>query len=494
MTVREPMPRQEVPVLDANAEALGVQVRELMANAGQAVAQVVQDEVLEGPAVILCGKGNNGGDGYVAARHLAEHRPVTVVTVADPPDRALAREARQALPSSVDVHASPELDEASLEEVSTGAAVLVDALLGAGATGEPRDEVARLVEAQRETEAYRVSVDVPTGAGTRAAFVPDVTVALGRAKEVPRADQGRVLVRDIGIPAKAHTHTGPGEMQLFPLPQRTQHKGQGGFVLVVGGGPYAGAPALSAMAAMRAGADLSVVLTPESVADAVAGFSPNLVARPLEGENLDLDNPKNRTTLNKWLGMVDAVVVGPGLGKMDPVRESVPVVVNRVLDLGLPLVLDADALWAISEDPPSFEGEAVLTPHAGEFNVLTGRAVPGAEEVEGRVKLAREAARDLGATILLKGPTDVIATEQRAKRNETGTATMSTGGTGDVLAGLVAALQAKGADSYEAARVAAYLNGKAGEAATREQHLGMMATDLVDAIPDVLKTHLPDAV
>jgi len=489
-----PVPREEVAVLDANAEALGVEVRDLMARAGRAVADLVRQRAPSGPVTILCGKGNNGGDGLVAARHLAEDRAVSLVLAAEPA-RPLAVEAFEALPEAVTVHRAPELGDDELADRLAEASVLVDALLGAGATGEPRGECGRLVEAQQGPDVFRVSVDVPTGAGTPSAFVPDVTVALEVAKDAGRqADQGEIVTKSIGIPERAFTHTGPGELQLYPAPQATQHKGQGGFVLVVGGGPYAGAPALSAMAAMRAGADLAFVLTPESVAEAVSGFTPNLVARPLEGENLDLHNPKNRTTLNKWLGMVDAVVVGPGLGKMDPVRESVPIVVNRVLDLGLPLTLDADALWAISEDPPSFGGEAVLTPHAGEFNVLTGRAAPDAEQVEARVKVAQNAARDLDATILLKGPTDVVANKQRAKRNPSGSPTMSTGGTGDVLTGIVAALQAKGLSSYDAARIGAYVNGKAGEAATREEHLGTMATDVVDAIPPVLKAHLPDAV
>lgn len=280
-------------------------------------------------------------------------------------------------------------------------------------------------------------------------------------------------------------------MALYPVPASDQHKGQGGFVLVIGGGPYAGAPALSAMAAMRAGADLAVALVPEVAWGSVSGFSPNLVARPLRGENLDFQDPKNRVALNKWLGMVDSVVIGPGLGKMDPVRESVPLVLERVLELALPFTADADALWALGESRVDVSGgRGVLTPHAGEFKVLTGQAAPGSEDVEGRAKVVQGAARELGATVLLKGPVDIVASASRVKRNASGTPAMSHGGTGDVLAGVVGALQAKGLDPFDAARVGAFVTGKAGEFATLEASYGLLATDVVDQIPRVLRAYV----
>jgi NAD(P)H-hydrate epimerase len=493
--MREPILPSEVSVLDRNAQALGVAVRDLMQNAGQAVADVVRETASDGPVLVLCGKGNNGGDGLVAARELVSERDVRVLLAADEVTTDLAREARTDLPDAVHLERSADLDDEAIRERAGEASVLVDALLGAGARGEPRGEIGRIVDLVDQAEAFRVSVDVPTGAGTGRAFVPDATVALGAPKELdPDAEQGDLVVRDIGIPERAFTHTGPGEFALYPRLEATQHKGQGGFVLVLGGGPYTGAPALSAMAAMRTGADLAVVLTPESAADEVAAFSPNLVVRPLEGENLDLENPKNRVTLNKWLGMVDSVVVGPGLGKMEPVGDSVPIAVERLLELGLPFTVDADALWAMADNPPDLDDRAVLTPHAHEFNLMTGRAVPDPEDVEGRVKTARAAAEQLDASILLKGPTDVIASSRRAKRNAAGTPSMSHGGTGDVLTGIVAALQAKQLAAFDAARLGAFVSGKAGEQATREHSYGMLATDVVDAIPSVLKAHLPDAV
>ncbi|MDX1612630.1 MAG: NAD(P)H-hydrate dehydratase, partial [Candidatus Thermoplasmatota archaeon] len=339
--------------------------------------------------------------------------------------------------------------------------------------------------------AFRVAVDLPTGLGTTMAFQPDLTVALHAPKAgVPTEDLGDQVVVDIGIPEKAWTYTGPGEFCLYPRPDADQHKGQGGFVLVVGGGPYSGAPALAALAAMRTGADLSFVLTPENVWPSVASFTPNIVAHPLEGENLDLENPKNRVDLNKWLGMVDAMVIGPGLGKMGGVKEGVPIAVERALELEIPFVADADALWALAENEIDLHDRAVITPHAKEFEVLTGKAVPEAGDVEGRVTVAQEAAASMRATVLLKGPTDIVAEARKAKRNATGTSSMSHGGTGDVLTGIVAGLLAKGLSPFDAARLGAFISGKAGEVATREKSYGMLATDVVEAIPEVLRAYL----
>ncbi len=486
---RETIPLTEVAVLDANAAALGVPTRDLMAQAGLRVAEVVAERGPEGPVVVLVGSGNNGGDGLVAARHLSEERAVTVLLAKGRPETQLAREAFEALPDTVEVHDSRDLDDDELHELIDPAACILDALLGAGISGKPRGEVGRLIQAQAGSQAFRVAVDLPTGVGTGLAFSPDVTISLHAPKAVD-GDLGEAIVVDIGIPEQATTHTGPGEVTLYPRPSRTQHKGQGGFVLIIGGGPYAGAPALAATAAMRTGADLSFVLTPENVWPAVASFSPNLVAHPLEGANLDLQNPKNRVDLNKWLGMVDAMVIGPGLGKMDPVKPSVPIAVERALDLGIPFVADADALWALADRELDLKHHAVLTPHAKEFEMLTGKSVPTSTDVEGRVKVAREAAASLNATVLLKGPTDVIAEAQRAKRNATGSPAMSHGGTGDVLTGIVAGLLGKGLSPFDAARLGAFISGKAGEAAERDKSHGLLATDVVEAIPQVLKTYL----
>ncbi len=297
------------------------------------------------------------------------------------------------------------------------------------------------------------------------------------------------MVEDIGIPARASTHTGPGEMTLYPRPRVEQHKGEGGIVLVIGGGPYTGAPAVSGLAALRSGADLAIVLTPRRAWPIVSGYSPNLVVRPLNRDDLDLDDPENRVTLNLWLKKAHSVVVGPGLGLAERAVASAPIVVERAVREGKPVIVDADAIAAIAEKPHLLKDRRVIvTPHKREFRTLTGRDAP--EDYEKRAEVVRLAAADLGCTILLKGPVDVVTDGQRVKLNATGHPAMSVGGTGDSLAGVVAALAAKGLAPFDAARVGAYLNGLAGERAVAEKSMGLVATDVVEALPSVLRDHL----
>jgi NAD(P)H-hydrate epimerase len=484
------IPLREVPVLDGNAEGLGVSTRTLMENAGTAVAEAVAERDPGGVAV-LAGPGNNGGDGLVAARTLADGTDVTVLTPARETGikTRLTREAFDDLPEAVDV----ELDRTALDaDDLAGFDVLVDALLGAGLEGDLRDPYRGYVEAANEAEGWTVSVDTPTGLGTDLQVEPDATVTFHDRKEgMTAGNSGEIRVADVGVPERAETHTGPGEFALYPEAPRDQHKGQGGFVLVIGGGPYHGAPALCGLAAMRSGADLSIVLTPERAASAVEATSPNLVVRHLKGDDLDFEEPQNRVTLNLWLKKADSVVVGPGLGRFNVTKQSIHHTVERARESGIPTVVDADALWAMGEHLEMLGERCVVTPHAAEYEELTGRQAPAGPD--SRADLARKFASKTGATLLFKGPTDVVANADRVKRNDAGTPAMSTGGTGDVLAGVVGALLAKGLDPFDAARLGAYATGRAGEEAFEAASYGLLASDVVDEIPRLLRQHLaPD--
>lgn len=488
------LPLREISVLDRNAEAIGVTTRTLMEHAGEAVARHVRERSPDGPVVVLSGAGNNGGDGLVAARHLTEGagEAEVEVAVATPVEAGrfktrLAHRAYQDLPGSVELHQGA--DGPVAQDLLGDAAVAVDALLGAGIRGEPRGTYGEMVHALNDTPAHVVSVDVPTGLGTGLAVEPDATVTFHDVKEgMSEGNSGTIHVADIGIPTRAVTHTGPGELELYPRPDAAQHKGQGGFVLVIGGGPYHGAPVLCGLAAMRTGADLSIVLTPEKAAPAVQASSPNLVVRSLRGEDLDFEDPQNRVTLNLWMEKADSVVIGPGLGRFNVTKQSIHHAVERASRSSTPLVVDADALWAMGDHPELLGSHVVVTPHANEFRELTGETAPSDPEARG--ELAAGFSRDTGATVLFKGPVDVVARGDGLRYNDTGTPAMSVGGTGDVLAGCVGALLAKGLDPFAAARVAAYLSGRAGEHAFREIGYGLLASDVVDAVPAVLQEHL----
>ena len=478
---------RDVAVLDANAEALGVPVETLMENAGRAVADRVQASTAPGDVTLLVGPGNNGGDGLVAARLLADRgfrvRVVTPVTSWRAP--LVAGQASQ-LPASVEV--VRVRDEASVRGALTTRGPVVDALFGVGFHGPMRPPYDAIVAQVNASRARVVSVDVPSGLGTPQAINAAETVTFHDVKEgMTPENSGRITVADIGIPARAATHTGPGEALLYPATPSSQHKGQGGVVLVLGGGPYTGAPAVAGLAALRAGADLAILLVPRRAWPVVASYSPNLVVRPLQGDDLDFDDPSNRVALNLWLKKADALLVGPGAGLQDVAKRAMVNAVGLATEERVPVVADADAITTLAETPKVLSQNVLLTPHSREFLTLTGARLPDDETA--RAETARLAAARLGTNLLVKGPVDVITDGARVRRNATGHPAMTVGGTGDVLSGVCAALVAKGLGPFDAARLGAWLVGKAGEVAAARNGPGLLATDVVDALPGVLVAH-----
>ncbi|HVM45607.1 MAG TPA: NAD(P)H-hydrate epimerase, partial [Candidatus Thermoplasmatota archaeon] len=351
------IPLSEARVLDRNAEALGVSVAQLMENAGRAVADAVAARAAGGRVVVLVGPGNNGGDGLVAAKRLGA--PALAPFGPDGWKSELAR--RHAQDARVTYGAS----EAALDAACAGASVVVDALLGAGIEGELRAPYDGWVRVLAKHAPKVVAVDVPTGFGTATSYVPARTLALHDIKEgMTESSCGEIVVVPIGIPDEAARYTGPGEYALYPAGRWDQHKGEGGIVLVIGGGPYTGAPAVAGLAALRAGADLAIVLAPERAWQTIAAYSPNLVVRPLNGADLNFDDPANRVTLNSWMKKARSVVLGPGLGLMSQAQKAVHHVLARAAQENVPLVLDADALTALAERKDLLSSQVVLTPHA----------------------------------------------------------------------------------------------------------------------------------
>src|SRR2546423_5056464 len=274
----------------------------------------------------------------------------------------------------------------------------------------------------------------------------------------PPANGGRIRIADIGTPSKVTTMIGPGEFLLYPVPRATSHKGENGRLLVIAGGPYTGAPALVGFGSLGIGIDLVHIATPASAATVVASYSPTFIVHPLVGHRLLREDLRQIFELTP---RVDAVAIGPGLGDASGTLEAIR---EAVRSIPLPMVLDADAIKAIAADPKCLVGKkAVLTPHSREFQLLSGKALPDAPEE--RAEMVRETAKALGVTILLKGHVDIVTDGMRLKFNYTGNPGMTAGGTGDVLCGLTAGLIAKGMAPYDAARLAAFTDGGAGDLA-----------------------------
>jgi len=479
--------------VDANAAALGVPRKQLMESSGNAVAREVRALADPGASVeLLCGRGNNGGDAFVAARFLSAY-DATVSLLGRPESirTEIARENWDALENS-EIPAETVTDAVDLALDDPD--VIVDAMLGSGVTGalrEPERTAARLTN---ESDAAVVAVDVPSGVdadtGKPAAGEAGVAGEAGAADPVA-VDADRVVtfhdekpglaaldadvtVADIGIPTAAERFTGPGDL-LGIARDPTSHKGENGEVLVIGGGPYTGAPSLSARSALRTGADLVRVACPETVARTVQGYSADLIVRGLPGDRI---GPAHVDRALELAAGNDVVVLGPGLGDGDGTREFVRRFLSRYDGRA---VVDADALRVVPE--VDTDAELICTPHQGE---LVGMGGETADDPDERAALVRSFAAEIGHTLLVKGAKDVVTDGDAVRLNRTGNPGMTVGGSGDVLAGAVGALAAV-TDPFHAAAVGTYVNGLAGDAAADDMGYGLVATDLIDRIPEAMR-------
>lgn len=432
--------------IDANAVALGLSSLQMMEAAGAALARVALEP---DPArvLVLAGRGNNGGDGLVAARYLANAVEVAVVAVEGETTPETAAQRRLLAATPVPFH--PVACRSDLDRLASlfdRADLIVDALLGVGAAPPVREPLAAIVARANASPAAVLAADVPTP-GCRA----DRVLAFHR----PKAEGAEIA--SIGIPLEAEIVAGPGDLLALAPKANGAHKGAGGRVLVVGGGPYQGAPYLAGLAALRAGADLVVVATPAPLP------YPDVITLAVGEWDTD--------ALTGEAGRADAVVLGNGLGS-----DAAPVA-RALAPHCRAAVVDADAL----RPPLPVARATVYTPHAGEFERAFGVRPP--DDLPGRGRAVRDAARD--GVVLLKGPVDVASDGTRVRFNRTGTPAMTVGGTGDVLAGAIGALLCR-LSPFEAAVAGAYANGRAGEAAAVGRRSGLLASDMLTALPEVL--------
>ena len=487
---------REMHALEVNSEYFGVSRLQLMENAGQRVAAEIASRFKADKTriAIFCGLGGNGGDGFVAARHLTCLGFKVEVILAGRSESILDEEARKnwlALQSLKDLFTLHEVYDSSLIPKIEGE-VVVDALLGIGLKGAPRPPVMQLVSKINEMKAFRVSVDVPTGINSDSgdalgeAVKADLTITFHKAKAgLSKAKEytGELVVRDIGVPPEFERFAGPGDVSLVAKPRAPEaHKGDFGRLLVVGGSQvFSGAPALVALGALRTGVDIAFVAAPHRTAYAISSMSPNLITIKLEGDHL---NPSNISAIKPYLEKTTAVVMGPGLGLHKETKKTVKEIVEAVEKAKIPLLLDADGLKAFAEFKQKMRSPIVLTPHAGEYRILTGKEPH--KDLDMRAAEVQKSAKKLGAVILLKGNVDVISDGKRVKLNFTGNPGMTVGGTGDTLSGIVGAFLAQGADPFEGAVAGAFINGAAGDFVKNEKGFHMVPTDILDWIPRVI--------
>jgi len=246
---------------------------------------------------------------------------------------------------------------------------------------------------------------------------------------------------------------------------------------------YSGAPALAGMAALRTGVGLSVVAAPKSVVSSIRAYSPNLIVHPLQGDTI---SPTDLPRISDLLKLANALVLGPGIGQHSDTKSMMLMLVAKARELQKPVLVDADGLRALVAHQELFKS-TVVTPHAGEFKALSDIAPPASWR--DRLNICKDFALERSCVLLLKGHDTVITDGSRVKVNRTGNPGMATGGTGDVLSGIIGAFLAQGADSFLAAAAGAYVHGLAGDAVHKRKGFHMVASDLIEALPDILKPY-----
>ncbi len=474
-------------------EEQGVPSLDLMERAGAGLARVAAGAAHEGPIRVVVGKGNNGGDGLVAARLLREEgREVDVLAIA--PLDELQGDARANLERLAGD--APRPFEA---EALAGSGAVVDALLGTGFEGEPREPVAGAIAAINGQDAPVVACDVPSGVNASTGEVEgeavraEVTASFHGSKiglhVMPGAEHaGAVEVVEIGIPRGAPAPDAAGLISqrvlgLYPPRRRSGSKFQSGVVVVVGGSMgLTGAPAMAALSAARSGAGYVQVAVPGPVQPAMDMRLLEQMSRGLPDDD-GAHTPEGAEQVQEMAERAGAVVLGPGIGRSDGAGEFARRVARAVQ---IPLLIDADGLNAHAEALESLagrEGPTVLTPHAGELGRLLG---VDSEEVERhRLRHVREAAERSGAVVLLKGDDTLVAAPGGPVAvSSGGTPALATAGTGDVLSGLIGALLAKGLGPFEAAALGTLAHARAGRAAaSRHGADHVIAGDVIEALP-----------
>lgn len=467
----------EMTAADQAAVAAGTPSFALMQRAGLAVADAICDRFSPRPTAVLCGPGNNGGDGYVCARILADRGwPVWVERTGAP----VTEDARQAASGW-----SGETFGLGLSD--RDAALTVDALFGVGLSRPLDGEAARLARASEMRAPEIVAIDVPSGlAGDTgkplgdAAFCAALTVTFHAKKpahvlEPGQSRCGEVVVADIGLtaPGGALVENGPeGWLSAFPWPSAQSHKHARGRMVVVSGDAWnTGAARLAARAGLRLGAGLVTLLSPPDALRVNAGHLEAVMLKPFETE----------TELEQLAAEVDAAVIGPAAG----VTESTLLNVLALARTGAALVIDADAITIFKDDPEELfsvlDVDDVLTPHPGEFERLFPGLLKASPE---RITAARRAAAKADAIVVLKGADTVVAApDGRAAVASNGSPWLATAGSGDVLAGFVAALIAQGMDSFDAACAATWIHSEAADL----HGPGLIAEDLPGLAPAVLR-------
>ncbi len=506
---------EEMAILDNNSEWLGIPKSSLMECAGYSFASEVINRGYIGNSskvVIFCGTGNNGGDGFVIARHLSSYGVRSIVILIGAPDNIRTNEAQlnwniifNSLNYSIDIEIIRDSKDLShiknIIKKDKEYQIIVDGILGTGIKGKIREPIASTIDLindlkKEEPERFKVvSIDLPsgldpnTGKVTDKAVKADLVITFHRAKiGMSRTNEymKEILEKSIGIPQEARLFVGRGDLiPTLKLRKIDAYKGQFGKILIIGGSKkYSGAPAYASLTGIHFGCDLVITYVPEVIGNVIRSYSPNMIVRTNPGNWLNIKALEEIKELIDWS---NAIVIGPGLGIEKETEELIVKLLGYLKEKRKSYVLDADALKLVKNHLDLIKGErAVLTPHQGELKIMANLDLPSYDKIEERANMIFDLAKKLNTTLLVKGPYDYITNGKKLKINRTGCPEMSIGGTGDVLAGLCASFLATNNDPFESACSSAFLNGYIGEYCKKNLGDRFTTTDMIANINDAI--------
>lgn len=463
------IPCDEVALVDAAAAAMGVDIAALMERAGSLLADEAQRMAGSGAILIATGSGNNGGDGWVCARVLQTRGQDVAVWPLSAPRSPLCRAAASAA------------REAGVAVLSAAPqqrpALLVDAILGAGASGPPRPALGTALKQLAALGAEILAADVPTGLGSEDLLPARLTLCFQLAKQELLTDPriGEFKTVDLGIPPAAWQEVQPAVFARFPRHHRAGHKGDNGELLVIGGGAFPGALEFACRAGLASGCDMVRAWTSEG-----PPLPPSIVVQRLPGRHLA---PHDPDLLAALIARASALLIGPGLGRDAGTPEAARQAFMLAQEMAVPVVVDADAIHHLVAELRGLPTDAMpvlVTPHRGELRVLVGEASEEAAHAFARPD----------RVLLCKSAIDFISDGRRWQRNPTGNPRMAVGGSGDCLAGLAAGLLARGCQPFDAARLATRWLCQAADGLWQERGPCWIPEDLLAALPTALRSFL----
>lgn len=479
----------EMRSVDKNTQYNKLPTLLLMENAGSRIAYYIINHYPDKKKVSLySGTGGNGGDAFVAARHLLNYGYKVHLILLSKPENIKNEDSKinwsvieNISKADKNIKISIITDSSQLQPDNSD--IIVDAILGTGVKGKIRQPTSKAIDIINYSPAIRLSVDVPSGLNPLTGSVDDKsvvahkTLTLHKPKvgltKAQKSYTGDIIILDIGIPKVSELYVGEGDLLKIPRVDKNSHKGQNGSIMIVGSNPdYVGAVVFAANAALKTGIDLIYIVAPESSADIIKQYNAEFIVKKVSGDVLNSDSYLEIMDLSS---KVDSILIGSGAG----LDDETAILYNKLLQgIDKPIIIDADALKLVNKEN-IVEANTVVTPHVYEFESFFECKLPSKEDE--KITLIQSLSKEYNTTIVLKGVIDIIAGNDQYKLNDTGNAGMTVGGTGDILAGLITAYSTK-MTLYEASYISAYIIGKVADKLYETKEYKYTASDIIDLL------------